>query len=228
MVVSDLHIGFEEKYEELGLRAKSSTESMARMLIKILDEQKPKHLIVLGDVKDSIDRITAAEWREVPPFLENLAKRARVSIIAGNHDGELIPLLPKDVRLVEEPALFIGDTALLHGHKRLPKQASSKKRIVMGHIHPKYSRKGSALSGRPVWLVLKVERSHLFGEEEKGELELYVLPAFNKELAWYGSYAKRKIISPILRRAKDGIVDAIVATLEGELIGGVESLQYVI
>ncbi|MEM4298227.1 MAG: metallophosphoesterase [Nitrososphaerota archaeon] len=227
LIISDLHIGFEEKYEGAGIRVRSSTDAMMKVLSQLLEEHRPDHLIILGDVKDSIDRIGRAEWREVPSFLENITSKVKVSVVAGNHDGGILPLLPKDVRLLEGPVVLMGDDALLHGHTGLPARAASAKRIIMGHIHPKYGRKGSSLSGKPVWLRLKVKRSHIFDEEKEGDLEVYVLPAFNKELAWYTSM-RRKIVSPILRRAKDGIVDGWVITLEGDIVGGLESLQYVL
>lgn len=229
MVITDLHIGFEAKFAQQGVHLETSIQDMVREALTLLSENSPDHLIILGDLKYSIDSVSTYEWAHVPSFLERISSRVKVSVIPGNHDGTLLSLLPRNVPLLDMNGVLVGDVGLLHGHTVPSKQLRAAKRIVMGHTHPIYSREGSPLSGRPVWLFLRTFRKYLFKEAGNDSLEVVVLPSFNRELALAGltSFHER-LISPILRRIRGQIEDAVVMTLEGDIIGGVEDLNYVL
>ena len=99
----------------------------------------------------------------------------------------------------------------------------------MGHLHPTYSRRGSPLSGRPVWLLLRGQRLGLFEASQQGEIEIYVVPSFNRELSYAGfTSSKGRIISPVIRRILKGVQEVAILTLDGEIIGGTDSLPYVL
>lgn len=228
LVISDLHIGFEEQFAAAGVKVEVSTQKMLEMLLRLTNKWKPDSIIMLGDVKHSIDRISQPEWHEVPRFLEQLLRWTKVKIVPGNHDGGITPLLPREVELAPNEGIAIASNVLLHGHMNLLPQFSDCQRIVMGHLHPVYNRRGSPLTGTQVWISLKVNRASLF-EGESGLIEILVLPSFNMELsnAGWSSY-RRKIISPILRRGIRQLNDAVITTLSGEVIGDVNSMQHVL
>lgn len=229
LVISDIHIGFEEKYAEAGVHIQGSIEASTKTLSILLEEQKPDELIILGDVKYSVDRISYPEWREVPRFFEGLPRKQKITVIPGNHDGTLTPLLPRNVELLAKPSLLIGRSGLIHGHMNVSSELLPARRLIMGHVHPRYSRKESPLSGRPIWLLLKVEKKLLFKEAGNEYLDIYVLPAFNEELTWVGfANVRGNIISPIIRKVHDGIREAVIMTLEGDILGGLEALEYVL
>ncbi len=228
LVISDLHIGFEERFTSKGIRIPSSTVQMLDELQLLLTRNHVDEMIILGDVKYTVEGISDTEWREVPRFLEQASKLTKVTVIPGNHDGSLKPLLPKNVEVSEEPYLILGDTALLHGHTIPPESLKDSARIVMGHLHPTYSRRGSPISGKQVWLVIKAKRKSLFPSED-GEVEVYVLPSFNRDLAPLGFTSNRgKIISPVIRRVEKDILQMAVVTLEGDIIGDQEAVPYVL
>ncbi len=207
----------------------SSSRLMLETLTEILDREKPDSLIMLGDVKDSIHSINRTEWREVPSFLEALVARVQVRIVPGNHDGGLLPLTPKDVRMEDIHGVLIGNTGMCHGHTALSKSFSEINRLIIGHIHPIYSRKGLAISGSQVWVMLKLSRQALLEQSKDRTIEIVVLPSFNKELGAIGfSPYREKIISPIIRRAHGAIHEAIIMTLDGEIIGDKDSLRYTV
>ena len=229
VVISDLHIGFEERFASSGVRMESSSRMMLETLTKILDREKPDSLIMLGDVKDSIDSINRTEWREVPSFLEALVPRVQVRIVPGNHDGGLLPLTPKDVRIEDLRGVLIGNTGMCHGHTLVSKRFSEINRLIIGHLHPIYSRKGIALSGSQVWVMLKLSRQALLERSKDDLIEIVVLPSFNRELGAIGfSPYRQKMISPIMRRAQSAIQDAVIMTLDGEIIGDKTSLHYTV
>ena len=163
LIVSDLHIGFEHRFNKDGFNITPSITKMLQTFTELIQLHKPDKLLILGDVKSGFGRINKDEWRHVPKLMEKIVKQVEISIIPGNHDGRLISLLPKEVKL-ESHELLIDDTGFFHGHTIPTKKLSSATRLVMGHIHPTYSRKGSPLSGRPVWLTLRVQKKFIFKE----------------------------------------------------------------
>lgn len=229
MAITDLHIGFEAKFAEQGVHLETSIQDMLREALTLLSENTPDHLIILGDLKYSIDSVSTYEWAQVPSFLERLASRVKLSVIPGNHDGTLLQLLPRTVELLDMNGVLVGDVGLLHGHTVPAKHLQKAKRIVMGHTHPVYSREGSPLTGRPVWLFLRTFKKFLFKDTGNEALEVVVLPSFNRELALAGFTSFReRLISPILRRIRGQVEDAVIMTLDGDIIGGVEDLDYVL
>lgn len=226
--MADLHIGFEERFKAGGVRLRTVTQSMLSEVSEVCTKHTVDEIIILGDVKFTVGRVSASERREVPLFLERLTRLAKTTIIAGNHDGAISTLLPRGITLHPEQHMVVDDLCLLHGHTLLPPLPSDVRRVVMGHIHPTYLREGSVMAGRHVWLLLKVRREALISKQQ-GVIEICVLPPFNKELSFEG-FAGRlgKIISPIVRRAVKAVCDAVILSLEGEIVGYSESLQYVI
>jgi len=229
MIISDLHIGFEERFVKSGVRIPSSTYKIVDELMQIIQKKKPDSLVILGDVKYSIDEITNTEWKEVPPFFEKVVSEIPVKIIPGNHDGGLEPLVPSDLTLEEPQGIKIGNIGMFHGHMRPPASFSRIDKLIMGHLHPTYSRRGSPLSGSQTWLMLKVKKSSMFENRAKGYVDLIVLPSFNRELSALGFTSnKGRIISPAIRRVSEYVQDAMIMTLNGDLIGNKDALPYIL
>ena len=95
----------------------------------------------------------------------------------------------------------------------------------MGHVHPVFFREGSVLDGQRVWVSLKTEKRNIF-PSLKGEIEIIVVPTFNKY--FYASHKKyKKSISPIIERVKESY-SAKIVTLDGSIIGNESLLESVI
>ena len=230
LIVSDLHIGFEHRFNKDGFNITPSITKMLQTLTELVQLHKPDKLLILGDVKSGFGRINKEEWKYVPKLIEKIVKQVEISIIPGNHDGRLISLLPKEVKL-ESRELLIDDTGFFHGHTIPTKKLSSATRLIMGHIHPTYSRKGSPLSGRPVWLTLRVQKKFIFKENEDTDdmIEVWVMPTFNTELSSGGLRVFRKeIISPLFRKINGTVSEALIITLDGSVIGDVNSMKDVL
>jgi putative SbcD/Mre11-related phosphoesterase len=229
IVITDLHIGFEHRFNKDGFRIAISIEKLLNTTLDIIKKWKPKRLLILGDIKSGFGRINREEWRYIPKYLEEISSSVEISIIPGNHDGSLKHLLPSNVML-ESNELVVNNIGFLHGHAQPSKQLLKVKRLVIGHIHPTYSRIGNPLSGRQIWLILRVKKKLIFNTaSDKEMLEIWVMPSFNSELSASGFIVNRKrIISPILRKVNDKISDALIFTLDGSVIGDVDSIQYVL
>ena len=228
LIIADAHIGFEERLIASGVSIPASIEEMSVRIERIILRENPDELLILGDLKYSIRKISRSEWRDVPLFLERVNKLVPTRIILGNHDGNLVRLIPDRIQMVDKPFLLIGRTCLMHGHTNVPVNAKECNNLIIGHVHPIYSRKGSPMTGNQVLLVLKVEKKDIW-EETEGLINIYVIPSFNKDLTYSGfSTRSGRIISPILRKIKKKIIDARIFTVDGDMIGGLESIEQVL
>ena len=226
LVITDLHLGFENTFaaNDIYVEPKAIVQETLDQLTSIIESERPDSLILLGDVKAGIDSISKIEWQAVPQFFE-ITKRIETILIPGNHDGNIQKLLPDMVKLSSSSGIILGDTLLTHGHILPSENISYVNKIIMGHLHPVFFRDGSVLDGQRVWVSLKVEKGKLFSSL-KGELEIIIVPTFNKY--FYASQKRyKKSISPILERIKD-FQSAKIVTLDGSIIGNESLLESVI
>ncbi len=126
---------------------------------KLIENTNPNHLFIIGDIKHSIQKVELAEWREIPLFFEAALKLVnRISIILGNHDGNMDALVPKDIEILPTSGFKINhELGMIHGHAWPKPEILSCKNIAMGHLHPIITIKdtlGFSKSHR-VWLRTK-------------------------------------------------------------------------
>jgi hypothetical protein len=226
LIISDLHIGFENTFvtNDIYIEPSIIVEEASNEIISLFEAEKADSLILLGDIKASVDSISKIEWQAIPRFFE-MIKKINTTLIPGNHDGNIQRLLPDNVRVTSPAGIVLGDTLLTHGHTMPSENLSQVNKIIIGHVHPVFFQEGSVLDGQRVWVSLKTEKNQLF-PSLKGELEILIVPTFNKY--FYASHKKyKKSISPILERVKK-IHSAKIVTLEGSIIGNESMLENVI
>ena len=137
LVIADPHTGWEIALQEKGIHVPSQTPKLLKKLITLLSEHKPDALLILGDVKYTVVKAEIGEWHDIPDFFSELQNYVKdISVIRGNHDANLEPLLPEKVKLLPATGTTIGNVGLFHGHK-WPSPALLKcKTLIMGHVHP--------------------------------------------------------------------------------------------
>ena len=102
LVIADLHIGWEIALADQGIHVPSQTPRIKEKLLKLVDLYKPTSLLFLGDIKHTIARAELGEWRDIPDLFEALCQKVSdIKVVLGNHDGNLEPLLPSAVKLVD-------------------------------------------------------------------------------------------------------------------------------
>ncbi|MEW6604492.1 MAG: metallophosphoesterase [Thermoproteota archaeon] len=218
VAVTDLHIGLEAELEGKGVSMPSIALEMADELLRLVEQEQADGIILLGDIKHTVGSISRQEWDEIPTFLKRLAAKADVYLVPGNHDGNIRHLVPASVNSVSAKGMTIGDTLLVHGHAMPSDVRSNVARIVMGHVHPVFVKKGSVVHGQRVWIYMQARREALFPSAE-GVVEVIVVPSFNPHLYATGEHY-RKSISPVITRVIQAGVDrCIVATLDGSVVG---------
>ncbi|HSV50060.1 MAG TPA: metallophosphoesterase [Candidatus Acidoferrales bacterium] len=204
LLISDPHIGWELELQQKGIHVPSQTGKLLNKLIAVLTEVKPDALVVLGDVKYTVMTSEYGEWRDVPEFFKQLQPYVpKISIVRGNHDANLEPLLPENVDMLPATGAIIGDVGVFHGHKWPSPELLGCKTLVMGHLHPVVVFRdptGCRLT-RQVWMRAKVDNETLArGLLRKANIkikdtveetlkqhyniklktsELYIMPSFN-------------------------------------------------
>ena len=227
LVITDLHLGFENalSLNNVFLGKNKTVTEITKEIELIIDKTKPDSLILLGDVKSGINSITKTEWETVPVFFENITKLIDTILVPGNHDANIEKLIPNEITLAGSKGIIIDDILLTHGHTMPSENFSQINTIVMGHIHPVFFEKESLINGERVWVSIISDKQKIF-HSKSGELELIILPSFNRY--FYATQKKfyKKSISPIIE--KMDVMQAKILTLDGTIIGNEEMLSAVI
>ena len=204
LLIADPHIGWEMELQQKGIHVPSQTGKLLNKLTAILSEYKPDVLVILGDVKYTVISSEFGEWHDIPEFFQKLQPQvSNISIVRGNHDANLEPLLPENVELLPATGAVIGDVGVFHGHKWPSPALLGCKTLVMGHVHPMVVFRdptGCRLT-RQVWMrvtldsmalaktLLQKSKVKIEGSVEETlqkhfkiklkASELYIMPSFN-------------------------------------------------
>lgn len=183
LVISDLHIGYEEALKDQGIYVPSQYGEMKRLITGMLE--RAEMVVVLGDIKHEFSRLTPQEWSETRDFLE-LIKDYNPVFIRGNHDNFVISILKKyGFELLDE--FIIQDFLFFHGHK-VPKGEA--KIMIMGHEHPSIALKDE---------FGLTHRFKCFLFSELGGSKLIVMPAMHPLASGTCLNVSSNFLSPLLR-----------------------------
>jgi putative SbcD/Mre11-related phosphoesterase len=137
LLISDLHIGWEFSLQEKGILVPSQTQKLLTKLLTLVNEYRPDRLVILGDVKYTVIKAELGEWHDIPGFFGKLSEYVKdIEVVRGNHDANLEPLLPQNIKLLPATGMIIGDVGVFHGHKWPSPSLLQCKWLVMGHLHP--------------------------------------------------------------------------------------------
>jgi putative SbcD/Mre11-related phosphoesterase len=152
VIISDVHVGFEEYLEEKGYTIPDQTGNALERLEKL--SKLATNLVILGDVKHTI--ILKNKTRLLL-FLSKISELfKKIVIIKGNHDGGIEKYTEdfSNIRVVSE--YLIGKTLLIHGHKYATPEAMRKARnVLIGHFHSAHQLKDhlGLVKFRKTWVV---------------------------------------------------------------------------
>jgi len=236
IVITDIHIGFEDKINKKGvyIDPKKTVDEILDVLTQTIHKTQIKNLIILGDLKSSVNVITRSEWNNVPYFLQSLSKICNIYLVPGNHDGNIVHLISNDVNLMSAMSMEMNNILLTHGHTT-PKIGNNIDKIVAGHLHPILVKEGNILNGQKVWIRIILKKNGNKSKERK--IEFIVIPHFNKYLNYYhrfanGNRAKKKSNLPLLNnlitKKKWAIDQVFIISLEGAIIGSENELNKII
>ena len=228
LIVTDVHIGFENSMasNEIFIGKNSTINESIQELLEIIDLEKPDSVILLGDIKSSIKNISKSEWDEVPLFFKKIREKCDVTLVPGNHDANIQRLVPENISMISSTGMVEENILLTHGHTLPSENFSHVDKIIMGHLHPVFFQEDSIINGQRVWVSIKTEKENIF-PNKTGEIEITIMPSFNKY--FYATHRKyyKKSISPIINKIKE-ISKAKIITLDGTIIGNESNIDQVI
>jgi len=255
LVVADLHIGWERLLSQRGVHVPSQTPKLKNTLLKLIKETKPTQVTFLGDIKDAITKVAMEEWKDIPEFFEDIQKMVPdLQVVLGNHDGNLEPLLPENVKIIPSTGVSFGDVGLFHGHAWPAPELLECRSLITGHVHPTVAIRdpmglrmtkqvllkapcdGTQLA-KTLRKYLGAKNSNLDGFLEENKLQvnvsqLFIMPSFNQFLGGRPINERKKTkkkadayIGPILRSGCVNMNEAEVYLLDGTFLGTVEQLK---
>lgn len=227
LVITDLHIGFESSMQsnEIFLGKNSSIHQTIEEVESLIDDEKPDSLILLGDIKSSVKVISKNEWDEVPLFFKKISEKCDIITVPGNHDGNLEKLIPDNITTISSIGMIDENILFTHGHTMPTENFSQVEKIIMGHVHPVFFQEESIMNGQRVWVSLKIKKENIF-PSSSGELEVIIIPSFNRY--FYATHKRnyKKSISPIINRAE--ILSAKIVSLDGVILGDESIIKQVL
>jgi putative SbcD/Mre11-related phosphoesterase len=164
LLIADPHLGWEIQLQEKGIHVPSQTTKILNKLTGIIAEYKPERLVILGDVKYTVVSHEFGEWQDIPDFFKKLEVCIEnISIVRGNHDANLEPLLPENVEFLPATGVTVGEVGVFHGHKWPSPELLGCKTLVMGHLHPVvvFRDPTGCKITRQVWMKAKCETDPL-------------------------------------------------------------------
>lgn len=160
LVISDLHIGWEMALAEKGIHIPTQTLRLLKNLLTLISTYKPDTLLILGDIKHTVAKAELGEWQDIPEFFNQLKNHIKeITLIRGNHDGNLEPLLPENIKLQPATGTTVDGVGLFHGHKWPSPTLLKCETLMMGHVHPVLAFKDPAgfRITRQVWIKVKCD-----------------------------------------------------------------------
>lgn len=253
VIVADLHIGWEISLRSRGIHIPSQTPRILARLSEVVKKSKPTRLILLGDVKQTIPKISIEEWKSVPEFLESTQKMVNdVTIVPGNHDGNIERLTPRAISIASSDGIILGKNAIavLHGHAWPKPEALSTDVLIMSHIHPviRFRDRMGLWAGKQIWVKGKCDGGRIaegylkylkiatkgnpwltFRERfnvEPGDPNLIIMPTFNDLVGGLSvNQLTKRITGPILGSNGVDLGASELYLLDGTLLGTVNQFR---
>jgi putative SbcD/Mre11-related phosphoesterase len=251
LCIADLHLGYEFLLAQKGVVIPPQSEEMRDRILDLIERTNADSLIIIGDVKHNIFRVSHSEWRGVTRLLEDVSEKVDVQITLGNHDTNLDLLLPDNVIvhsskgfLIENDDIRVG---FIHGHAWPKPDLLQSDYIIIGHNHPVIEMR-DGMGGKwlvPAWIELEESKEKIaasianhfrLGETsnpieglKKGSIKMegmkiIVVPAFNPLLG--GVALNRpdvKFLGPMLSSNMVEKGTAKVKLLDGTYLGSLKN-----
>lgn len=255
LVIADLHIGWEIALSQKGIHIPTQTPKLLQKLKNLTFTYKPEKLLILGDVKHTVATAQIGEWHDIPNFFDEIKRQTKeICVIRGNHDGNLEPLLPENIKILPATGSIVGEVGLFHGHCWPSPVLLKCKTLMMGHVHPVVGFRDPAgfRITRQVWVKMECDGTKLaetllqknrikIEKSVEGTLrkhyrikpetsQLFIMPSFNEFLGGRPlnkrkSSGTARIVGPVLRSKAVNMENAEIYLLDGTFLGTLSQLR---
>ena len=223
LALADYHAGIEAGLRYEGVELRSAASERRERLLAVLDRTRVDRLVVVGDLGHAIGSPFEAEHEELETLFS--AVEVPVTLVKGNHDGELESVLAGldgDVTVRPGHGTRIGDVGFAHGHT-WPSPAVLESAVVcVGHEHPVVRLEDEVGGYRKerVWLRGSLAGTPFEDQYDRSltvDGDLVVVPAFNNRSG--GTWVNvrgQEFLAPFL---PGGLADAEAFLLDGTRLG---------
>ena len=228
LVVADYHAGLESTLRRTGVELADRAEHRRQRLLALVDQTDPDRLVVLGDLVHAIGDPSSAERAEIETLLDALS--VPVTLVRGNHDGEIESLLAEtdhEVTVTPATGTRLGPVGFAHGHTWPSSDVLRADVVCVGHEHPVVRLEDEVGGSRleRAWLRGQLDpapfREHDGTFEGTGG-ELVVCPAFNDlSGGTWVNVGGQSFLSPFLPAA---LADGEAYLLDGTRLGAYRSV----
>ncbi|MEF8785712.1 MAG: metallophosphoesterase [Haloarculaceae archaeon] len=229
LVVADFHAGIEVGLRRDGVELDSRADERREQLLSLVDRTTPDQLVFLGDLGHAIGTPWDDEREEVDNLLAAVSKRIPVTLVKGNHDGDIEGHVERfeGVELVPGHGTRLGSVGFAHGHTWPSPHVLDADILCTAHEHPVVKLEDEVGGGRAerVWLrgdcnPTPFEEFH--DRAIAGPEELVVFPAFNDlSGGTWVNVAGQEFLSPFL---PDALVDGQAYLLDGTRLGRYDTI----
>jgi putative SbcD/Mre11-related phosphoesterase len=223
LVVADYHAGIEAGLRYDGVELQSAAADRRDRLLALLDRTGADRLVVVGDLGHAIGDPFEDERAELAALFEALT--VPVTLVKGNHDGDLEPVLADlDAEVTVTPAhgTRIGSVGFAHGHTWPAPDVLAADVVCIGHEHPVVRLEDTVGGARKerAWLRGPLDPSPFseqFDEPVETDGDLVVCPAFNdRSGGTWVNVEGQSFLAPFLPAALD---EAEAFLLDGTRLG---------
>jgi putative SbcD/Mre11-related phosphoesterase len=187
LLLADYHAGIELGLRREGVELDSRAAERREHLLTLLDRTAADRLVILGDLGHDIGDPWREEREEIADLLGAVTDRVPVTLVKGNHDGDVEALaadLDLEVEVTPSDGAIIGDIGVVHGHTWPRPAVLAAETVCVGHEHPNVRLEDEVGGYRleRVWLRGDLDPAP-FEAHHDTEIaidgELVVFPAFN-------------------------------------------------
>ncbi len=185
LIISDLHIGIEDRLFPKGVRIGNVSENMLKSIEEIIRANRGiKRIIITGDAKESIGQPD----KTVIEFFSRLASLAKVLVVKGNHDGGIESIAGINVADATGIVIRAGGKkiGLVHGHAQPKDDIFDCDVIFCGHQHPiiEKTNKFGGIERFRAWIRIPIDLQTAKKKYPRANKNcvLYIIPPFNPAL----------------------------------------------
>ncbi len=226
LCIADYHAGLEAALARQGVSLPSQATERREHVLSLVGTTDAERVVFLGDLAHAIGDSRGDEREELEALLKAVTERVPVTLVKGNHDGDIEPLADEfGVTVTPTDGIRVGDVGFAHGHTWPSGRVLDVEVVCVGHEHPTVRLEDEVGGSRAkrAWLRGRLAPEP-FAEHHDEELaidgELVVFPAFN-ELSG-GTWVNvegQEFLAPFL---PDGLDGGEAYLLDGTRLGGYE------
>ncbi len=226
LVLADYHAGIEARFRQNGVEIPSRADERRALVETLLDRSNASRLVVVGDLGTDIGRPSATERDEIEQLFETVATRVPLTIVKGNHDGDIETLVEAvefehNISVTESDGWRCGAVGFVHGHTWPAEEVLAASVLVMGHEHPMVNLTDAVGGGSTerVWLRGTLNPTPFEPHTSAHDIDpgsIVICPAFNDLTGGTWINTTQTFLAPFL---PEGIDDGQAYLLDGTRLG---------